>query len=194
MSRCFLSLVIASARLSSVHGLTMGERCAQRSQGQCAGECRWHTGQCRQICYREDTAYTGGMPGFDVTYHGSQELCRLHCQNIAGCVHFTYYRQSKACHVHDGGSSRQAMQGAVSGEPDCQPVGDPSSGAITGGGGGATDSGESMPNDVGSVMQTGSAGAQSMFGGLFEQVAPLSGTKRRSTASSVPSWLPLVST
>jgi len=163
-----VGLVAASSLLVGVRGETMGQRCNAQAQGQCGGECRWHTGQCRQICFRTGTAYTGDMPGSTVTHHGTQEMCRLHCQNNVGCVHFTYYSSTKACHVHDGDAARQAMTGAVSGEPDCQPVGDgsgmgvhrppqnPPPAPIA----------ESMPQNVAGVMKAGAA--NSGFSGLSE--------------------------
>jgi len=147
----------------------MGARCHALSQGACGGECRWHMNQCRQICFRQGTAYTGDMPGSTVTHHGTQEMCRLHCQNAPGCVHFTYYVATKACHVHDGDAARQALQGAVSGEPDCQPVGD-GSGLGVHHPSQPPPVAESMPNNVQAVMQAGQA--NNGFGNLRELLPP----------------------
>lgn len=160
-----VGLVALSALLLGVRGATMGQRCHALAQGQCGGECRWHTGRCRQICFRQGTAYTGDMAGSGITHHGTQEMCRLHCQNVAGCVHFTYYGATKSCHVHDGDAARQAMSGAVSGEPDCQPVGDGSgvSGAAPPP---AAPIAESMPSNVNAVLAAGAANNQ--FNGLSE--------------------------
>lgn len=175
-----VGLVALSSLLLGVRGATMGQRCHALAQNQCGGECRWHTGQCRQICFRQSTAYTGDMPGSGVTHHGTQEMCRLHCQNVAGCVHFTYYGATRSCHVHDGDAPRQAMSGAVSGEPDCQPVGDGSGVSTTGHLPPAAPIAESMPTNVNAVLAAGSASNQ--FNGLSELLP--SGA----AASSARSW------
>lgn len=172
-----VGLVALSALLLGVRGATMGQRCHALAQGQCGGECRWHTGQCRQICFRQSTAYTGDMAGSGVTHHGTQEMCRLHCQNVAGCVHFTYYGATKSCHVHDGDAARQAMSGAVSGEPDCQPVGD-GSGVSGAAAPPAAPIAESMPTNVNAVLAAGSANNQ--FNGLSELLAGAAVSSARS--------------
>jgi len=165
--------------------------CAGRSEAQCGGDCRMENGECRQICFRQDTAYAGDMPGQPLTSAGSQEHCRQHCENTVGCVHFSYWASNRACHLHDGSASRQAAIGAVSGQPDCRVA--PTSagsgratGSNTGGSStiplpaatslsddpGSTGSGvESMPGSVGSAMQVGSVQAGNSFSGLFSQAS-----------------------
>jgi len=126
--RWFTLGAAASAHVYLAEG--QSDFCSGRLQSQCGGDCRWESGECHQICFREDTAYTGDMPGQPVTNVGSQELCRQRCENTVGCVHFTYYPGTRACHLQDDSASRQATVGAVSGEPDCRVA--PTPGPATG--------------------------------------------------------------
>jgi len=160
-------LALAVAALSRIDAA--GHNCASRSKSQCGGDggdCLWHSGQCRQICFRRDFAYTGGVAGM-TRRKGSQEQCRLHCQNVLGCVHFTYYAATGACHLHNDSASRLARPGAVSGEPDCIPVV-----IITSAG--AAPSGQeahadgSMPGDVGLARQQQAGHASGGLGNLNE--------------------------
>lgn len=93
--------------------------CVGRQQAQCAGDCRWDGLACDEICFRPNTAYTPDMQTQPVTRVSSQELCREHCRNIPGCMHFTHYSFTRSCHLQDATASRQQAAGAVSGEPSC---------------------------------------------------------------------------
>lgn len=161
--------------LSVYHRSAAQTACSARTQPQCAGDCEWVSGACRDICYRSNTAYTPDMQGTATNSVTAQQMCKERCQNQNGCAHFTFYPLTGKCHLQDASAVRQAANGAVSGEPGCveassTSTGSSGSGVSSGNSGSGASSGSSgsraSSGSFGSGASSGSSGSGASSGSI----------------------------
>lgn len=173
-------------------------QCAGRAQTNCAGDCQWNAngaiangGACGEKCFKPDVAYTGDMPNQGVTTVATQEACKQRCEGVANCRYFSYYPSTQSCHLQDATAARQSQPGAVAGDvnsvcPTSTQESDGTSNGADGVSNGADGSSgfsssdgsagfgatESMPSNVGTVMQSGSVDTSNSFSDLSLQPSP----------------------
>jgi len=169
---------------SGCQSATSNSQCSGRQQQFCSGDCQWSGSYCHQVCYHNNVAYSGDMQGHPITNEVSRDNCKARCSRTSGCHYFTYYTNSRNCHLQDAGASRQSQVGAVSGPAYCNnnrptptpaPTPRPSTGGV-----------ESMPASVGAATAFGRVTSGNSFQNLVQQLQP--GEVAAKFESLLPGW------